>query len=58
LATEKLKEAERRSKQGDWGFASETDVKEAKTFFGLTDPTKMNHVIAIGKNSIEPWDIY
>ena len=48
-ATEKLKEAERRSKQGDWGFASEKDVKEAKTFFGLTDPSKMGHVVAIGK---------
>lgn len=47
-ATKKLKEAERRSKQGDWGFTSEKDVKEAKTFFGLTDPTKMGHVVAIG----------
>jgi len=24
-------------------------VKEAKTFFGLTDPSKMGHVVAIGK---------
>ena len=50
MATKKRKEAERRSKQGDWGFVSEKDVKEAKTFFGLTDPLKMSHVIGIGED--------
>jgi gamma-tubulin complex component 3 len=48
-ATEKRKEAERRSKLGDWGFASEQDVQEAKTFFGLTDAAKMTQVQGLGR---------
>lgn len=48
-ATEKRKEAERRSTQGDWGFVSEQDVRDAKTFFGLTDPARMKQVTSIGR---------
>ena len=46
-ATEKFKEADRRLKQGSWGFRSEMDVKEAKTFFGLTDERKLKNVMTM-----------
>ncbi|KAI2501089.1 gamma-tubulin complex component 3 [Fragilaria crotonensis] len=49
-ATEKLKEADRRLKEGHWGFGSERDVKEAKTFFGLTDEGKLRSVITMEKD--------
>ena len=49
-ATEKLKEADRRLKQGNWGFGSEMDVKEAKTFFGLTDEGKLKNVMTMEKD--------
>jgi hypothetical protein len=46
-ATKKRKDAERRSKLGDWGFASEEDVEGARSLFGLTDESKLKEATVI-----------
>ena len=46
-ATEKRREAERRTNAGDWGFSSSDDLKDEQTFFGLTEANKMDQVLKI-----------
>eukprot|EP00547_Thalassionema_nitzschioides_P000280 CAMPEP_0194215716 /NCGR_PEP_ID=MMETSP0156-20130528/17725_1 /TAXON_ID=33649 /ORGANISM="Thalassionema nitzschioides, Strain L26-B" /LENGTH=758 /DNA_ID=CAMNT_0038944313 /DNA_START=45 /DNA_END=2318 /DNA_ORIENTATION=+ len=44
-ATKLLKQAEQRTKQGEWGFTSPTENDETEEFFGLSDPIQLTEVI-------------
>jgi len=47
-ATELMREAERRTKQGEWGFTS-PENDETERFFGLTDPYQLEQVVDISE---------
>ena len=47
IATAKRLEAERRQRQGQWGFDSEHDKSEVENFFGLTNTNVLNEFIRI-----------
>ena len=48
-ATEKRREAERRSRAGEWGFSSEEELDETQSFFGLTEESKMAQVVKMAE---------
>lgn len=49
IASEKRREADRRAKQGKWGFDSEQDITEEEDLFGLANHTTMREVKRISK---------
>lgn len=43
-ANERRREAEKRADHGDWGFLRDAEAREMETFFGLSDPSKLEEL--------------